>query len=360
MGGKVNPDHARNVAKVRLGELLVQKGLLTPPQLKQALATQQGTRQKLGELLIQQRVITRPQLTKALAEQFLKNLSVTVVLSASTVITFPQMAIAQISIRPSSNPKKLQNSSKPGWVKWQVSSRRVDLRSEPSKQATILANLRPGRRVQIIEAVTSPEPTQPRWYKVESQGKQGFVAAEAIAAFRSQDADQGSLLAYRDQTSVPQALRGFCHPLQGEGIIVQAPNQVTTHLGRMKYAFDFAIPLNQPVYAMDSGRVVGLQDRFPDTGGGKENFSRFNYVLIEHKGGFHSAYLHLHQGFKTRVGIKVGDRVAAGQLIGYSGNSGWSTGPHLHVEVHRAVPNGTFGQTIPFEISRLCEIDPLP
>lgn len=73
-----------------------------------------------------------------------------------------------------------------------------------------------------------------------------------------------------------------------------------------------------------------------------------NFVLIEHDGGYRSAYLHLKQGFASSAGIKVGDRIKAGELIGYSGNSGWSTGAHLHVEVHKAGQYLTFGQSVPF------------
>ena len=76
--------------------------------------------------------------------------------------------------------------------------------------------------------------------------------------------------------------------------------------------------------------------------------------MIEHTNEYHSTYLHLEQGFQARIGIKLGDRVQAGQLISYSGNSGWSTGLHLHIEIHYAAPKGSFGQTAPFQIDRIC------
>jgi murein DD-endopeptidase MepM/ murein hydrolase activator NlpD/predicted esterase YcpF (UPF0227 family) len=145
-------------------------------------------------------------------------------------------------------------------------------------------------------------------------------------------------------------LKGFRHPLSGNGVITQGPGGSTSHDGRAAYAVDFGIPIGTSVYAMRSGRVVAVRDIYPDTGGGIEKSNLFNYTLIEHDGGYRSAYLHLQQGFNSRVGLKIGDTVNAGQLIGYSGNSGWSTGPHLHVEVHKP-SGGYFGQTVPFEIS---------
>ncbi|NJN30556.1 MAG: M23 family metallopeptidase [Synechococcales cyanobacterium RM1_1_8] len=145
-------------------------------------------------------------------------------------------------------------------------------------------------------------------------------------------------------------LIGFTHPLQGEGSISQGNGGSTSHTGRSQYAYDYAVPIGTPVYSMRPGTVVKMRDIHPDTGGGISNQNQFNYVLIDHGNGYRSAYLHLQQGFRSRINISVGSTVQAGQLIGYSGNSGWSTGPHLHVEVHRPTPEGYFGKTVPFRI----------
>jgi murein DD-endopeptidase MepM/ murein hydrolase activator NlpD len=148
-------------------------------------------------------------------------------------------------------------------------------------------------------------------------------------------------------------LVGFKNPLQGAGSITQGPGGSTSHTGLSQYAIDYGVNLGTPVYAMRSGTVKRVIDTNSDTGGGQEKANQANLVTIEHDGGYHSAYLHLQRGFSSKVagGIKVGNTVQAGQLIGYSGNSGWSTGPHLHVQVHRPNTNGTFGQTVPFRIS---------
>ncbi len=141
-------------------------------------------------------------------------------------------------------------------------------------------------------------------------------------------------------------LQGFLSPLKISILITQGPNGRYSHHRRSRYAIDLNTPIGTPVYAMRSGRVIFIRDIYPDTGGGSGNSGTFNAVVIAHDNGYRSAYLHLEQGFIQKVGIHEGDQVVAGQLIGYTGNSGWSSGPHLHVEVHK----GFFGQTVPFEI----------
>ncbi|CAA9551171.1 Phage tail tape measure protein [uncultured Synechococcales cyanobacterium] len=182
------------------------------------------------------------------------------------------------------------------------------------------------------------------------------MVANAVALLNPERGSGGIISEVALQSNPTEAapLVGLCHPLREAGIISQGPHGSYSHLGPMEYAFDLSVDIGMPVYAMRSGKVLNLEDRFPDTGGGEENLHKFNYVLIEHTNEYRSAYLHLEQGFQARIGIKLGDRVQAGQLISYSGNSGWSTGPHLRIEIHYAAPKGSFGQTAPFQIDRIC------
>lgn len=165
-------------------------------------------------------------------------------------------------------------------------------------------------------------------------------------------AHQTSLSANPDSGST---VRQFCHPLGGQGIITPG-NGGRTHQGRMYYAYDLASPIGTPVYAMQSGRVIGLYDRYPDTGGGPEKSNQFNYVYLEHDDGFRSVYAHLQEGFRNEITLGIGDKVERGDLIGFSGNSGWSGGPHLHVELQQPGESAKrFTTTVPFEIASQCD-----
>ncbi len=89
---------------------------------------------------------------------------------------------------------------------------------------------------------------------------------------------------------------------------------------KMHKGVDFAAPTGTPIYAAGDG-VVEYASRFSSYG---------NYVRIRHNGQLKTAYAHMH---KFGKGISKGVRVKQGQIIGYVGTTGRSTGPHLHYEV---------------------------
>jgi murein DD-endopeptidase MepM/ murein hydrolase activator NlpD len=91
---------------------------------------------------------------------------------------------------------------------------------------------------------------------------------------------------------------------------------------RMHAGVDFAAPKGTPIYAAGNGTVVQAG----------RNGGYGNYIRIRHNGTFQTAYAHLSKfARKTRKGA----RVKQGQIVGYVGTTGRSTGPHLHYEVLR-------------------------
>ena len=117
------------------------------------------------------------------------------------------------------------------------------------------------------------------------------------------------------------------------------------------YAVDFAAPIGTPVLAARAGTVMQVEDDFRKAGLDLEEYGgRANYVRIVHEDGSMALYAHLAEG---GVLVRVGERVDAGQRIGLSGNTGYSTAPHLHfaVQVNRSLEL----QSIRFRMRGLAE-----
>ena len=91
---------------------------------------------------------------------------------------------------------------------------------------------------------------------------------------------------------------------------------------KMHAGIDFAAPTGTPIFAAGDG-VVQRANRFSSYG---------NYIKIRHNATYSTAYAHLSRFAK---GISAGTRVKQGQVIGYVGSTGRSTGPHLHYEIHK-------------------------
>ena len=88
--------------------------------------------------------------------------------------------------------------------------------------------------------------------------------------------------------------------------------------GRMHEGIDISIPEGTPIRAAKPGNVILAAY----TGG------YGNYTCVDHGGGLSSCYAH-----QASYAVSPGDEVAQGEMIGYSGNTGSSTGPHLHFEI---------------------------
>lgn len=112
----------------------------------------------------------------------------------------------------------------------------------------------------------------------------------------------------------------------------QGYNGGFTHSGNLKYSIDFSLPIGTPIHAARKGTVVSLVKKYTEGGIRKDLLSKANYVMIQHEDGTIANYAHLK---KEGVVVSVGETVTEGQLIGYSGNTGYSQGPHLHFEVHK-------------------------
>ncbi len=126
-------------------------------------------------------------------------------------------------------------------------------------------------------------------------------------------------------------------------------NATSSHSGKDQYAYDFAMPVGTTVRAMRSGtvhrvRMVSKPGSACYNGGGSSCANYANTVEVKHSDGTIALYMHL-----SSISVKKGDPVAQGAVLGKSGNSGWSTGPHTHVQVQKDC-GIWWCQSIPFKL----------
>jgi len=118
-------------------------------------------------------------------------------------------------------------------------------------------------------------------------------------------------------------------------------------INKMHAGLDFTSPVGTEVYASGDGRVT-----WSDYGTNGYGI----HVIIDHGFGYETLYAHL-----SRTKVRNGQRVKRGDLIGLSGNTGLSSGPHLHYEVHKSgTPvdpvNYMFNSLTPDEYARMIEL----
>lgn len=134
--------------------------------------------------------------------------------------------------------------------------------------------------------------------------------------------------------------------------ITQGYNSGRSHKGNDAYAVDWSMTLRSPVHAARGGLVIGADGTSISRQRGRGNF-----IFIRHDDGTVGQYLHLDT---DGVVVKVGERVETGELIGFSGNTGKSSGPHLHFQVSMSTSGRKAFQTLPVKFNTAAGIDAAP
>lgn len=141
--------------------------------------------------------------------------------------------------------------------------------------------------------------------------------------------------------------QAYRYPLPWRGgpfRLSQGPNGSFSHTdAKSRYAMDIAMPEGTPIIAARSGVVVKTENEQV----GRGNDASGNFVRVRHDDGTEGVYLHLKQG---SVSVRVGQRVTVGSSLALSGNTGNSSGPHLHFVVQRATEAGLV--SIPYEFNQ--------
>ena len=90
---------------------------------------------------------------------------------------------------------------------------------------------------------------------------------------------------------------------------------------RMHTGVDFTAPIGTPIYATGNGVIVRAE---------RNNYGYGRMVVIDHGYGYETLYAHM-----SEINVRRGQKVQRGEVIGKVGNTGTSTAPHLHYEIHR-------------------------
>ena len=139
--------------------------------------------------------------------------------------------------------------------------------------------------------------------------------SQLFASWKQTEAPAGALAVPRQTVSVPSAM-----PLTAAKLTSSFGMRTHPVLGgrRSHKGIDLGAPTGTPVYATADG-TVAMAEWFSSYG---------NYIQLEHGGNMETRYAHL-SGYT----VQAGQQVKKGDLIGYVGSTGRSTGPHLHYEV---------------------------
>jgi murein DD-endopeptidase MepM/ murein hydrolase activator NlpD len=164
-------------------------------------------------------------------------------------------------------------------------------------------------------------------------------------AFLIQERKPARPLLDRPQPTYPQQAYRYPLPWRGGPFrLSQGPNGGFSHTdSKSRYAMDIAMPEGTPIIAARGGRVVKTEN----AQAGRGSDASGNFVRVRHDDGTEGVYLHLKQG---SVSVQVGQRVAVGSPLALSGNTGNSSGPHLHFVVQRATEAGLV--SIPYEFNQ--------
>lgn len=207
----------------------------------------------------------------------------------------------------------------------------LNIRPDPSTANAAVGTLAAGAVVDVIDVVNGQSVNgDATWYEIDDGVRTGFVAG-AFAECHDPAADPPPDTPPDDSGFGPDE---FLLPLScgATRTVTQGNNSPYSHNGGSAWAFDFGLPLNTPMMAMRAGTVAYINESTQPgdacyDGGGQECANEANYVVIRHADDTMTLYAHINS-----ASVAPGDTVARGQEVARSGSTGWSTGPHAHVQ----------------------------
>ena len=197
----------------------------------------------------------------------------------------------------------------------------LNVRPTPSTKQAAVGELANGDIVDLLDQVKGePVSGNDLWFQISAPSVKGYISS----TFASCTLEKPPVITAPDGYYLPLACGKSAKIAQGN-------NGGFSHQGKSYYAYDFSISLNTPMVAMADGVVKYRYDKTGPgdpcyNGGGSSCYPYANYVVLKHGDGKLTTYKHLNQ-----VKVTLGQKVKRGAVIGLSGSTGYSTGPHAHV-----------------------------
>lgn len=201
----------------------------------------------------------------------------------------------------------------------------------------------------LAENVIS-EPRLPARFVLEGQVEKRLLKIEA------EDPDKSYRYQMAYKTMIGPPLDGLPTPVDylppfpmdmEFGISQGFDNEQTHNTPSSRYAVDIVMPIGTAVMAARAGRVMDLEDDFHGAGQSDRFMARSNQVRILHDDGTMAVYAHLQP---NSLQVRPGQLVGAGQWLANSGNTGYSSGPHLHFVIQLNV--GMALESMPFRFKQ--------
>jgi murein DD-endopeptidase MepM/ murein hydrolase activator NlpD len=186
------------------------------------------------------------------------------------------------------------------------------LRAAASTTSSVLLVMPEESVVDVVGGPSGP------WYRVTYQGTTGWAHGDYLAPIQS-----------------PKGANNLLPWTANVAYWVTQGHNGGSHVGAGAWAWDFGTPLGTPIRAAHFGTVRLVKGNSTIGGCSSVYANDANYVIVDQGNGYESLYLHL-----SSVTVSAGQAVNRGDLVGYSGQTGWSCGPHLHFQVQRSPANG--------------------
>lgn len=189
--------------------------------------------------------------------------------------------------------------------------------------------------ITVTATMNNMEPSSPLPMTIDTNGASSGV----LVAFRPIDPNMPSGVTgkyywkYGGRQGSETANYNYSLPYRSAAYpVIQGPHGSFSHqIGTQdSEAIDWAMPIGTRIYPARPGTVVAYRADCNDSAAYSSRNSEPNYLIIKHDDGTYAEYMHLK---KDGILVRLGDRVNLNQPIALSGNSGYSTSPHLHFVV---------------------------